>query len=241
MKTVLVTGATRGIGLACVVRLLARGLRVLALGRDFTRLAPVIDAHGDRCIAVPFDLRRVGEIAVLLRTYPRVDVLVNNAAMLTAQPFETYSVVERRDLLAVNLEAPAELARVLLPAMLAQPVDAQGVRGRIVNVASVAAFGGHPDIWYGASKGALVNLTKSLAQAYGRQGILVNACAPGPTRTDMFDRLPESRIREFEARVLAGRFAEPDEVAQVIEWLALDAPPYVNGATIDVTSGAYLR
>ena len=115
------------------------------------------------------------------------------------------------------------------------------VRGRVINIASVAGFGGHPDVWYGASKGAILNMTKSLAKLYGPQGVLINAVAPGPTKTAMFDQLPQSRIDEFNRLVFARRFAEPDEIAKVIEWLALDAPEYVNGACIDAASGGYLR
>ncbi len=240
MKTLLLTGATRGIGLATCRRLLARGHRVLALGRDFSAF-DLDRIHPDRCERIAFDLRRVEAIEPLVAGLPPIDGLINNAAMLTARPFEDYPVSERRELLAVNLEAPAELARRLIPRMLARAADAEGVRGRIIQVASVAAFGGHPDVWYGASKAALVNLGKSLAKQYGRSGLLINTVAPGPTKTSMFERLPASRIEEFERLVLAGRFAEPDEVARVIEWLALDAPAYVNGSTIDVASGAYLR
>ena len=115
------------------------------------------------------------------------------------------------------------------------------VRGRVINIASVAGFGGHPDVWYGASKGAILNMTKSLAKLYGPQGVLINAVAPGPTKTAMFDQPPQSRIDEFNRLVFARRFAEPDEIAKVIEWLALDAPEYVNGACIDAASGGYLR
>jgi len=84
-------------------------------------------------------------------------------------------------------------------------------------------------------------MTKSLAKLYGPQGVLINAVAPGPTKTAMFDQLPQSRIDEFNRLVFARRFAEPDEIAKVIEWLALDAPEYVNGACIDAASGGYLR
>ncbi|MDW8312722.1 MAG: SDR family oxidoreductase, partial [Burkholderiales bacterium] len=241
MKTILLTGATRGIGLATAKRLLARGCRVLALGRDFRRFDREIELRSPAVERIAFDLRRLEAIESLVEGLPPLDVLVNNAAMLTAQPFDRYPLAERRDLIAVNLEAPAELARACLARWLARPQAAQNAssteRGRIVNVASVAAFGGHPDVWYGASKAALINLTKSLAKRYGPEGVLVNAVAPGPTKTGMFDRLPPERIAEFERLVLARRFAEPDEVACVIEWLALDAPEYVNGATIDVTSG----
>jgi NAD(P)-dependent dehydrogenase (short-subunit alcohol dehydrogenase family) len=233
---VLVTGATRGIGYATAKRLLARGAHVLALGRDFS----TFDLAGEHCTRIPFDLRAVDAIESMCANLPSIDALVNNAAMLTAQPFESYAPHDRRDVIATNIEAPAELIRCLVPKMIARDGEAK-IKGRVVNIASVAGFGGHPDAWYGASKGAILNLTKSLAKLYGPQGVMVNAVAPGPTKTAMFDRLPQSRIDEFERLVFAKRFAEPDEIAKVIEWLALDAPEYVNGSCVDAASGGYLR
>jgi 3-oxoacyl-[acyl-carrier protein] reductase len=167
-------------------------------------------------------------------------VLINNAAMLTSQSFEEYSPKDRRDVIATNIEAPAELIRCLAPRMKLLPRE-DGICGRIINIASVAGFGGHPDVWYGASKGALLNMTKSLAKLYGPDGVMVNAVAPGPTKTSMFDQLPQSRKDEFNRLVFARRFAEADEIAKVICYLALEAPEYVNGSCFDVASGGYLR
>ena len=239
MKTILVTGATRGIGYATAKRLLARGERVLALGRDFSAFALDGD-NADRCQRIVFDLRSIDDISVMCERLPEIDVLINNAAMLTAQAFENYTRKDRRDVIATNIEAPAELIRCLVPKMIARP-RLDGICGRVINIASVAGFGGHPDVWYGASKGAILNLTKSLAKLYGPQGVMVNAVAPGPTKTGMFEQLPQSRKDEFNRLVFARRFAEADEIAKVIEWLALDAPEYVNGSCVDAVSGAYLR
>ena len=239
MKTILVTGATRGIGYATAKRLLARGERVLALGRDFSAFALDGD-NADRCQRIVFDLRSIDDISVMCERLPEIDVLINNAAILTAQAFETYTRKDRRDVIATNIEAPAELIRCLVPKMIARP-RLDGICGRVINIASVAGFGGHPDVWYGASKGAILNLTKSLAKLYGPQGVMVNAVAPGPTKTGMFEQLPQSRKDEFNRLVFARRFAEADEIAKVIEWLALDAPEYVNGSCVDAVSGAYLR
>ena len=239
MKTILVTGATRGIGYATAKRLLARGERVLALGRDFSAFALDGD-NADRCQRIVFDLRSIDDISVMCERLPEIDVLINNAAMLTAQAFENYARKDRRDVIATNIEAPAELIRCLVPKMIARP-RLDGICGRVINIASVAGFGGHPDVWYGASKGAILNLTKSLAKLYGPQGVMVNAVAPGPTKTGMFEQLPQSRKDEFNRLVFARRFAEADEIAKVIEWLALDAPEYVNGSCVDAVSGAYLR
>ena len=239
MKTILVTGATRGIGYATAKRLLARGERVLALGRDFSAFALDGD-NADRCQRIVFDLRSIDDISVMCERLPEIDVLINNAAILTAQAFENYARKDRRDVIATNIEAPAELIRCLVPKMIARP-RLDGICGRVINIASVAGFGGHPDVWYGASKGAILNLTKSLAKLYGPQGVMVNAVAPGPTKTGMFEQLPQSRKDEFNRLVFARRFAEADEIAKVIEWLALDAPEYVNGSCVDAVSGAYLR
>lgn len=235
MHTILITGATRGIGYAAAKRLLARGQRVLALGRDFSKF----DLDGEHCVRVPFDLRQLEDIESLCASLGAIDVLVNNAAILNAHPFEQYTPQDRRDVIATNIEAPAELIRCVAPTMVAK--SAGNIKGRIINIASVAGFGGHPDVWYGASKGAILNMTKSLAKLYGPHDVMVNAVAPGPTKTAMFDQLPQSRVDEFNRLVFAKRFAEPDEIAQVIEWLALDAPEYANGSCVDAASGGYLR
>lgn len=236
MKTILVTGATRGIGYATAKRLLARGERVFALGRNFL----TFDLDGINCERITFDLRTTDAISMVCEQLPAIDVLINNAAMLTSQTFENYTPKDRRDVIATNIEAPAELIRCLAPKMVTQP-RVEGICGRVINIASVAGFGGHPDVWYGASKGAILNMTKSLAKLYGPQGVMINAVAPGLTKTGMFDQLPQSRKEEFNRLVFARRFADADEIAKVIEWLALDAPEYVNGSCVDAASGGYLR
>jgi 3-oxoacyl-[acyl-carrier protein] reductase len=106
---------------------------------------------------------------------------------------------------------------------------------------SVAAFTGHPDLWYGATKAALLNITKSYAGALGRHGILVNAVAPGPTLTAMYEQLPQSRKDGVMRSVHAGRACSPEEVAKAIVWLGSASPEYVSGTTLDVNSGSYPR
>ncbi len=113
--------------------------------------------------------------------------------------------------------------------------------GRIVNVGSVAAFTGHPDLWYGASKAALLNVTKSYATYLGPDGVLVNAVAPGLTLGDMYGQLPASRKEAVMRSVHSGRPARPDEVAQAIVWLGTASPEYLNGATLDINDGSYPR
>jgi NAD(P)-dependent dehydrogenase (short-subunit alcohol dehydrogenase family) len=227
VKQVLITGAGRGIGLATARRFAAAGWRVLSLDKEFGS-----DVVGER---VAFDLTRTSEIAALIASVGDVDTLVNNAGVLHCDPIDAIADAHRSEIMAVNLEAPAALIAAAAPAMKARR------SGRIVNVSSVSAFTGHPDLWYGITKAGLLNLTKSWARALGPHGVLVNAVAPGPTETRMYDQLPQSRRDDVMRSVYAGRVCKPQEVAAAIFWLGSDCPEYINGSTLDVNNGSYPR
>jgi 3-oxoacyl-[acyl-carrier protein] reductase len=205
----------------------AAGWRVLSLDKEF---GP--DAVGER---VAFDLTRTTEIPALIASVGDVDTLVNNAGVLHCDPIDAIPDAHRSEILAVNLEAPAALIAAAAPAMKARR------SGRIVNVSSVSAFTSHPDLWYGITKAGLLNLTKSWARALGPHGVLVNAVAPGPTETRMYDQLPQSRRDDVMRSVYAGRVCKPQEVAAAIFWLGSDCPEYINGSTLDVNNGSYPR
>jgi 3-oxoacyl-[acyl-carrier protein] reductase len=200
---------------------------VLALDKQF---GPEI--AGKR---VDFDLRNSGAIASLIEDLGEIHTLVNNAAVLYCDPFEAIPEEHRREILTVNLEAPAALIAALAPQMR------QRRSGRIVNVSSVSAFTGHPDLWYGLTKAAILNLTKSWAKSLGPHGVLINAVAPGPTRTLMYEQLPETRKNDVMRAVYSGRVCEPEEVAASILWLGSESPEYINGVTLDVNNGSYPR
>jgi NAD(P)-dependent dehydrogenase (short-subunit alcohol dehydrogenase family) len=227
MKTVLITGAGRGIGLATTRAFAAAGWRVLSLDKEFGS-----DVVGER---VAFDLTHTAQIAALIASVGDVDTLVNNAGVLHCDPIDAIPEAHRREILAVNLEAPAALIAAVAPGMKAR----RG--GRIVSVSSVSAFTGHPDLWYGITKAGLLNLTKSWARALGPHGVLVNAVAPGPTETHMYDQLPQSRRDDVMRSVYAGRVCKPQEVAAAIFWLGSACPEYINGSTLDVNNGSYPR
>jgi len=227
VKRALITGAGRGIGLATARRFAAAGWRVLSLDREFGS-----EILGER---VAFDLTRTSEIPALIASVGDVDTLVNNAGVLHCDPIDAIPDAHRCEILAVNLEAPAALIAAAAPAMKARR------SGRIVNVSSVSAFTGHPDLWYGITKAGLLNLTKSWARALGPHGVLVNAVAPGPTETRMYDQLPASRRDDVMRSVYAGRVCKPQEVAAAIFLLGSDCPEYINGSTLDVNNGSYPR
>ena len=226
----LVTGAGRGIGLAAARRFLAAGWRVLALDKDFSVCD--LPREVERLV---FDLQQISRIPEIVSALGEIQTLVNNAGTLYCHPHDAFPEKDALEILTVNLRAPVALIEALAPQMRRRR------SGRIVNVASVAAFTGHPDLWYGASKAALVNITKSYAGYLGADGVLVNAVAPGPTLTAMYERLPESRKQAVMRSVYSGRPCDPEEVAQAIYWLGAESPGYLSGATIDVNNGSYPR
>jgi 3-oxoacyl-[acyl-carrier protein] reductase len=228
VRTALVTGAGRGIGRAAAEALAKSGLRVLALDRDFADVINGVEP-------IRFDLMDLDRIPALIEKLGKVDVLVNNAGIQAALPIERYTDEARIRMLRVNLEAPVELIRAVSKAMVERRA------GRIVNLASVAAYSAHTDLWYGVTKAGVVSFTRSFASYLGPHGIQVNAVAPGPIDTELLKNAQPERVAALMRAVYTKRVGRPDEVAEAIRWLALDAPPILNGAVIDVTDGCFLR
>jgi 3-oxoacyl-[acyl-carrier protein] reductase len=220
LKTALVTGAARGIGRAAADALQKAGLKVLRL-----------DVQGE----LAYDLTNLGGIAKLVDSLGEIHVLVNNAGVQNAVSIDKYTDEQRARIIRVNLEAPVELIRAVSRQMIARKA------GRIVNMASIAAYTPHTDLWYGVTKAGVVSFTRSFAQFLGPHGIQVNAVAPGPIDTPLLDKAQPERVDELMKKVYTRRKGRPDEVAEAVRWLALDAPAIINGAVIDVTDGSFVR
>jgi 3-oxoacyl-[acyl-carrier protein] reductase len=228
VKIALVTGAGRGIGRAAAEALARSGAGVFGLDREFKEVPKGVEP-------VEFDLTDVAGIPALIAKLGRLDVLVNNAGIQAALPIDRYTDEARSRMLRVNLEAPVELIRAASKGM------AERRSGRIVNLASVAAYMAHTDLWYGVTKAGVVSFTRSFASYLGPQGIQVNAVAPGPIDTELLKNAQPERIEQLMRSVYTRRVGKPEEVAEAIRWLALEAPAILNGAVLDITDGCFLR
>ena len=243
--TALVTGSTRGIGLAIAEALEARGMRVIRHG---TR------AEGENSIAAdlgdPVATAQLWDQACAMAG-GRVDVLVNNAGVFEASPIDNtdaYWLAEWERCLRVNLTSAAQLSRLAVRQWLKDGSgleDAQQpVAGRLVNIASRAAFrGDSPDHWhYAAAKAGEVAMTKTIARAYAGQGILAFAICPGFTDSSMAgDYLASRGGPGLLADIPLGRVAQPAEIAAIAAFCATDAPPSMTGAVLDANGASYVR
>lgn len=224
---IILTGATRGIGAAIAERLSADGIKLVGTG----------SADGD--LADPATPAKLWANA-LDRLDGRIDVLINNAGVFEANPLADDDwLAGWNRTMQINLTASAELCR---EAVLHW--QDRGSGGRIVNIASRAAHrGDSPQHWhYAASKGGMVAMTKTIARAYASQGIYAFAICPGFTMTGMADDYLASRGGDkLLADIPLGRVAMPEEVAEMAAFCALNAPPSMTGAVLDVNGASYVR
>ncbi len=232
---ILLTGASRGIGAATLELFRARGHHVA--GHSTAGDGDLIAAD----FADPAAPRALWD-AALARLDGCIDLLVNNAGVFEgvaedASDDEWHAVWGRT--LGINLQASADLCRLAL-----NHFRERGNGGRIVNVASRAAYrGDSPQHWhYAASKAGMVGMTKSIARAYAREGVLAFAVCPGFVMTGMAEEYLSSRGGEqLLADIPLGRVAEPAEIAETIRWLGCDAPPSATGAVVDVNGASFVR
>jgi NAD(P)-dependent dehydrogenase (short-subunit alcohol dehydrogenase family) len=231
-RVALVTGATSGIGRAAALQLAAQGATVIVHGRDANRGAAVvaeIENTGGTARFVGADLGEPAEALRLAAEVGDVDILVNNAGFAWFGPTAKLDAKTLDQLFAANVQAPYLLVSVLAPKMVARG------HGVIINVASRAGTVGQPNTAaYGATKAALASFARSWAAEYGPAGIRVNAVSPGPVYTnaaerELFDSLGDTTV--------LGRAAEPQEIAEVIGFLASPRASYITGTNVAVDGG----
>lgn len=226
-----VTGGAGGIGRAVTAALTHAGHRVLSVD-----LQPAADPSAYAAlvadVAVPEQVEHL--FARIHQRHGLPAVLVNNAGVYPARDFLDYDPKTYAEVLDVNLGAA-----FFCTLAYARALVAAGRPGTVVNVASISGQSGSPDAAYGASKGAVIALTRSLGRALAGHRIRVNAVAPGLVETPMAARIPTDRRDDYRARIPVGRFGAPAEIAAAVTWLACPASSYVTATVLDVNGGLH--
>lgn len=238
-KRALVTGSTRGLGLAIAKGLAEAGAEVAISGRgDGSQGLGELRALGRRAEFYPFDLSDLDAIpgfaASVEADFGPVDILVNNAGMISRHPSESFPRSEWDDTIRLNASSVFFMCQAFGARMIARGY------GRIINTASLLSFqGGFTVPAYAASKGAVATLTKALSNEWSGKGVNVNAIAPGYMETEMTDALRADpvRSRQIMERIPAGRWGRPEDLAGVAVFLASKAADYITGDIIVVDGG----
>lgn len=248
-KVAVVTGAGRGIGRAVALRLAGEGADVAVNDIDFDsarRTGEQIEALGRASLALQADVSKLGEVQGMFRKiltrFGRVDILVNNAGISPKKgggkvPMAGIEEEEWDRVINVNLKGVFLCSQAVIESMKGQHF------GRIINISSIVAktgdtgpAGGH----YAASKGGILSFTKALARELAPYGVTANAIAPGFIATELFEAT-DPEIEEFlRGQVPLGRFGTPEEVAELVAFLASDGVGYITGATIDINGGCFM-
>ncbi|HET6592531.1 MAG TPA: glucose 1-dehydrogenase [Xanthomonadales bacterium] len=237
-KVAIVTGASRGLGRAAALALVEQGANVLAAARSLEELRQLEASAPEQILAVPCDMKDPAAVAALVdravARFGRLDIVVNNAGIAPAGYFLEQDEQVWDDVMAVNVKAPAVLARAAGRLMLEQGT------GKIINIASTSGILGKAMlVAYSSSKGALLQFTKALAAEWAARGVQVNAIAPGAFETDAQRAVLESPdlLKRRLGKIPARRMGATDELGPLICYLASPLSDFVSGSVFVIDGG----
>ncbi len=240
-KCAIVTGGTRGIGYAIVKGLIEEGAKVAICGSKEATAMEALNRIREEIpeaevMAIWPNLMKPTEVAEsfakVKETFGRVDILANNAGISQSTSIYDYTEEEFDRILDLNLKA------VMVCSQAVARIMKEEGEGVIINTSSMVSLYGQPSgCAYPATKFAVNGLTKSLARELAKDGIRVNAVAPGITKTDMMAKLPDAMIQPLIARIPLGRIGEPEDIADAVCFLASDMASYITGTVLSVDGG----
>jgi len=239
-KTAVVTGSGRGLGKAIALKLAQLGANIvlndIAASDSIDATAEEFKAAGYNVAVTKGDVRNSEDVKAMVsaavETFGSLDILVNNAGVTKDKPMAMMSEEDWDLVLDINLKGAFFCTKLAAKQMIRQR------SGRIVNIASVAGRYGNPgQANYSASKAGLIGLTKTTAKEFASRGVTCNAVAPGFIQSKMTDALPDEVRKKYLDYIPLGRFGTPDDVANVVAFLASDESGYVTGQVIDIDGG----
>ncbi len=232
-RVALITGATGGIGGAIAKKMKEAGATVVVSGRNIAKLN---SEFGDEYIKIPCDLAADGAAVELvmntIEAAGKIDIVVNNAGITKDTLLMRMTDEQFDDVINTNLRSTFKICRACVMPMM------KNRYGRIINMASIiGVIGGPGQANYAASKGGMIAMTKSIAAEVASRGITANCVAPGFIKTPMTDVLSDDLKKTYLAQIPAGRFGEPDDIANACVFLASAEASYINGQTLNVNGG----
>lgn len=238
-KVAIITGGTRGIGYDIVKKFLDNKAKVVLFGsreESVNKAISNLKEEGYEAIGFYPNLSNLDDVKEaydeVINKYGKIDVLVNNAGVSSATPFEKYTEEEYEKVVDINIKAVYNCSKAVVEFMKENG-------GVILNTSSMVSIYGQPSgVMYPASKFAVNGMTKSLARELGKYNIRVNAVAPGITETDMVKALPKEMIEPLIKTIPLGRIGTPEDVANAFLFLASDMASYITGAILSVDGAA---
>lgn len=243
-KVVVITGGSQGIGKAITEAFAGAGAKIVILDINeemASKVSDALKADGKDAKVIKMDVSKYDQaeatIKEIISEYGKIDVLVNNAGIVSSKNFLTSDEVDWDRIISINLKGVFNTCHAVLPSMI------ENKYGKIVNIASIAGKRGggvFGTTLYATSKAGVIGLTKGIAREAGQFGVNVNAICPGPTNTPMLDDFQGEKRQNFINSIPLRRFAEPEDIANTALFLASDYARHITGEITDVDGGTMM-